>query len=174
MARLRRFDTEGLYSHYRKCKVDRATPLKENIMIKTLKKSFENYVNDLCAGGVIFYSKGNLCVDLERYYGLMFYDKVFYVPSGYAVNITAQGTFSGEYKIAFYKIEDSYLTLLEHFTFDKRTNTIDERLLNCNTNEYFDVDGKVVVKHFIEPLQEIIKQMQQYYVDHNLVDRWRG
>lgn len=174
MARLRRFDNAGLYAHFRKCKVNRATPLKENIMIKTLKKSFENYVNDLCAGGVIFYSKGNLCVDLERYYGLMFYDKVFYVPSGYAVNITQNQETFNEYKIAFYKIEDSYLTLLEHFTFDKRTNTIDERLLNCNTNEYFDVDGKVVVKHFIEPLQEIIKQMQQYYVDHNLVDRWRG
>lgn len=142
-------------------------------MKKVLKKSFEDFVNDLCASGS-FYSKGNLCVDLEYYYGLMLSNKVFYIPSGYAVNITTKGTFSGEYKIAFYKIEDSYLTLLEYFTFDKRTNTIDERLLNCNTNEYFDVDGKVVVKHFIEPLQEIIKQMQQYYIDHNLVDRWRG
>lgn len=93
---------------------------------------------------------------------------VFHIPNKYAVNITTTGK-DEEFAINFYKIEDSYLSLLERFTFNKITDKVDERLLDCNINEGFNYNRKVVKENFIKPLQEIVKQMKQYYVDHNLV-----
>lgn len=133
-------------------------------MKKILKKSFEDFVkgyDNSSAKKVIL--TGDLYKDLDKYFFAMVCRGVFYaLPKGYALkNSIFNNHFSKSLEIEllvrapFYSI----MTCSGHFLVSE----------NGDICEWIYRDDDIVMQRFILPMRELVKQMQQYYIDHNLV-----
>ena len=138
---------------------------KENFMKKVLKKSFEQFVkeyeNKLSGKKIIL--TGNLYKDLYNYFLDMLCRGVFYdLPKGYALNRNIiYNRFQASLEIELLESASFYsiMTCSGHFEVYE-----DGDIREWIVSDYDDI----VMQIFVLPMRELIKQMQQYYIDHDL------
>ncbi len=130
--------------------------------MKILKKSFEEFVTEYekNSSGEKVILTGTLYQDLRKYFIRMVYRNVFYaLPKDYAYDITTDICYSlKSERIELFKNDDSFICLQGYFKIYEN-GYIDESIFN---------DDDIVMCKFVLPMRELIKQMQQYYIDHNL------
>ena len=130
--------------------------------MKILKKSFENFVNEHEKNlGKEIILTGNMYEDLKVHFLGIAYRNMFYaLPRDYAYDICTDKNYSLRwFKIELYKNDNSFLLLNGYFKIYE----------NGYIHEWIVSDDDIVMRKFVLPMRELIKQMQQYYVDHNLV-----
>ena len=129
-------------------------------MKKVLKKSFEDFVKayESLGGKVIL--TGNLYEDLKKYFVRIAHRNMFYeLPRDYAYDISINERESLCWlEIELFKNDNSFLFSKGKFLFCG----------NGYIRESMISDNDIVMQKFVLPMRELIKQMQQYYIDHNL------
>lgn len=135
-------------------------------MKKVLKKSFEDFVKEYEKGssGKKVILTGNLYKDLYNYFFDMLCIGVFYaLPKSYALNRNIiYNRFQASLEIELLERSSFYsiMTCSGHFEVYE-----DGDIREWIVSDYDDI----VMQIFVLPMRELIKQMQQYYVDHDLV-----
>lgn len=134
-------------------------------MKKLLKKSFADFVEEYDKNPldekVIL--TGNLYKDLDEYFVSMIYSGMFYVPKGYAFKVElVKDYFSFHLQIELLKKSSAPI-----MTCAECVGVYE----NGRIHEYSCGDENIEMKRFILPMRELVKQMQQYYIDHNLVEK---
>ncbi len=134
-------------------------------MEKVLKKSFEQFVkeyeNKLSGKKIIL--TGNLYKDLYNYFFDMLCRGVFYaLPKGYALKrCIPERSFLESLEIELLESAPYYsiMTCSGYFKVYK----------HGDISEWIISDDDIIIQKFVLPMRELIKQMQQYYVEHDLV-----
>lgn len=131
--------------------------------MKILKKSFEDFVNEheKYPGKEIILT-GNMYEDLKAHFFRIAYRNMFYeLPRDYAYDICTDNHYSLRwFKIELFKNDNSFLLLKGYFQIYE----------NGYIHEWIVSDDDIIMRKFVLPMRELIKQIQQYYVDHDLVD----
>ena len=129
-------------------------------MKKVLKKSFEDFVKGYESLGGKVILTGNLYEDLKKYFVRIAHRNMFYeLPRDYAYDISINERESLSWlEIELFKNDNSFLFSKGKFLFCG----------NGYIRESMISDNDIVMQKFVLPMRELIKQMQQYYIDHNL------
>lgn len=134
-------------------------------MKKVLKKSFEDFVKGYESLDRKVILTGNLYEDLKKYFINMVYRDMFYaLPKNHAfkIDIVTRCRLSS-FEIELLENDKSIMTCVGYFKVYEG-GCVDEYFWN-------DTDKDIQMQRmqrFILPMRELIKQMQQYYIDHNL------
>lgn len=133
-------------------------------MKKVLKKSFEDFVKERESLDRKVILTGNLYEDLKKYFINMIYRDMFYaLPKNHAFKIDSVTRCRlSSFEIELLENDKSIMTCVGYFKVYE-DGSIDEYLSNYN-----DEIKMQRMQRFILPMRELIKQMQRYYVDHNI------
>lgn len=132
-------------------------------MKKVLKKSFEDFVKERESLGRKVILTGNLYEDLEKYFISMVYRDMFYaLPKNYAFKIdSVKRCRLSSFEIELLEKDKSIMMCVGHFKVYE----------DGDIDEFLCGDNNIVMQRLILPMRELVKQMQQYYIDHNLVEK---